>query len=93
MLNAGSETNEVFVDTQLVGRLEDGQQEFLQKWLDSAPALVCSEESLYPDEALATVPHANEIEGSPLRIRADALMSNTSFNLIKPKWREVISIS
>lgn len=68
--------------------VEDGQQEFLQKWLDSGPALVCSEENLYPDEILGTTVSIGGSTGtnsSPLTLRTNALLNTTSFNLIKPK--------
>lgn len=35
-------------------RLEEQRTEFLQEWLNSGPALVCSEEHLYPEEFLGT---------------------------------------
>lgn len=60
--------------------VEDRQSEFLQKWLDSGPALVCSEENLYPEEILGTA------EENLLTVRTDALVNTKSFNLVKPKF-------
>lgn len=92
LLNLSSETTKSFGGKNLdLGslstNLEDGQQEFLQKWLDSGPALVCSEENLYPDEILGTTVSVAgpATTNSPLTLRTDALLNTTSFNLIKPK--------
>ncbi|KAK5640261.1 hypothetical protein RI129_011072 [Pyrocoelia pectoralis] len=81
LINVSAETNKSFSR----GRLDDGQQEFLQKWLDSGPALVCSEENLYPDEILGSTAAISNSDNSPLTLRTDALLTTTSFNLIKPK--------
>ncbi|KAF5282259.1 hypothetical protein FQR65_LT14391 [Abscondita terminalis] len=83
LINVSVETNKSF--RSVGSRLEDGQQEFLQKWLDSGPALVCSEEHLYPDEILGNTVGISNSNNSPLTMRTDALLNTTSFNLIKPK--------
>lgn len=63
------------------------QREFLEKWLDNGPALVASEENLYPEEILG-VEEVNPHPVTPQRqltMRTDALLNTTSFNLVKPK--------
>ncbi|XP_044759353.1 UV radiation resistance-associated protein isoform X2 [Coccinella septempunctata] len=61
------------------------QEEFLQNWLRTGPALVCSDKNLYPDEYLGSTSSVQSAE-SPLTARTDALVSNKSFNLVKPKY-------
>lgn len=74
---AGSDPSIAIANVELPSSLENGQQEYLKKWLDSGP-IVCSEENLYPDEVIgATV---------PLTTRTDALLNTKSFNLVKPKY-------
>lgn len=85
MLNISSDTSKDGVNLGLPESPEDQQQEFLQKWLDSGPALVCSEQSLYPDEILGTVADESVPERH-LTLRTDALLNTTSFNLVKPKF-------
>ncbi|KAF5281404.1 hypothetical protein FQA39_LY17800 [Lamprigera yunnana] len=85
LLNVSSDTNKSFSSGPLAGRLDEGQQEFLQKWLQSGPALVCSEENLYPEEILGNTVTISTSDSSPLTLRTDALLNTTSFNLIKPK--------
>ncbi|KAK4873183.1 hypothetical protein RN001_015212 [Aquatica leii] len=85
LINVSAESNKSFNSRPLNSRLDDGQQEFLQKWLDSGPALVCSEENLYPDEILGSTIGISNSSSSPLTTRTDALLNTTSFNLIKPK--------
>lgn len=84
VLNTSPETIKNKVDdldlVMLPESVEDRQSEFLQKWLDSGPALISSEENLYPEEILGTV------EENLLAIRTDALANTTSFNLVKPKF-------
>lgn len=41
-------------DSTLSNSLQEGRTEFLQEWLNNGPALVCSEEHLYPEEILGT---------------------------------------
>ncbi|XP_019872280.2 UV radiation resistance-associated gene protein isoform X2 [Aethina tumida] len=60
-----------------------GQQQFLEKWLETGPNLVCSEESLYPDEILGST--SLNFSTQPLTARTDALMNTKSFNLVRPK--------
>lgn len=60
------------------------QEEFMQNWLRTGPALVCSDKNLYPDEYLGSTSSVQNTE-SPLTARADALVSTKSFNLVKPK--------
>lgn len=66
---------------------EIDQREFLEKWLDNGPALVASEENLYPEEILG-VEEINPHPVTPQRqltLRTDALINTTTFNLVKPK--------
>lgn len=71
---------------ELPPSLEDGQ-EYLRKWLDSGPAMVCSEENLYPEEVMGTtVKEGGSGNGVPLTERTDALLNTKSFNLVKPKY-------
>lgn len=71
--------------TELPPSLDDGQ-EYLRKWLDSGPAMVCSEENLYPEEVMGTTAredgHGGRVE---LTARTDALLNTKSFNLVKPR--------
>lgn len=60
------------------------QEEFMQNWLRTGPALVCSDKNLYPDEYLGSTSSVQNSE-SPLTARTDALVSTKSFNLVKPK--------
>ncbi|KAJ8924929.1 hypothetical protein NQ315_001092 [Exocentrus adspersus] len=68
--------------SQLPSSLQEGQHEYLEKWLKTTPGLICSNENLYPDEYLGT---SSASQGSPLMARTDALLSTKSFNLVKPK--------
>ncbi|KAJ8954099.1 hypothetical protein NQ318_004404 [Aromia moschata] len=70
--------------TAFAKTLEDGQQEFLEKWLESTPDLICSTENLYPDEFLGATSGV-VAENSPLTARTDALLKTKSFNLVKQK--------
>lgn len=85
LLNISSDVSNDGINIGLPGSSEERQQEFLQKWLDSGPALVCSEQSLYPDEVLGTVADVSRPERQ-LTSRTDALLNTTSFNLVKPKF-------
>ncbi|KAL3284099.1 hypothetical protein HHI36_018267 [Cryptolaemus montrouzieri] len=79
-------------DTKLVDSVESTaknfiskeQQEFMQNWLRTGPALVCSDRSLYPDEYLGSTSSVQAVD-SPLTARTDALLTTKSFNLVKPK--------
>ncbi|KAJ8927868.1 hypothetical protein NQ314_019612 [Rhamnusium bicolor] len=70
---------------ELPKSLEESQQEFLEKWLESAPNLICSNENLYPDEFLGTTSGQIVTQNNPLMARTDALLNTKSFNLVKPK--------
>ncbi|CAH0547955.1 unnamed protein product [Brassicogethes aeneus] len=62
---------------------DSDQKKFLEKWLETGPNLVCSEESLYPEEILGTT---SSIQApKPLTARTDALLNTKSFNLVRPK--------
>lgn len=78
-----NKTEQLSDSSSLPHSMEDTQCEFLQKWLDSGPALVCSEENLYPEEILG---FTQETEANPLTMRTEALLNRTSFNLVKPKF-------
>ncbi|KAJ8979568.1 hypothetical protein NQ317_019143 [Molorchus minor] len=72
--------NEIYVRN-----LQDGQQEFLEQWIESAPNLIYSMENLYGDEFLGSSSGQIVSENSPLMARTDALINTKSFNLVKPK--------
>ncbi|XP_018564038.1 uncharacterized protein LOC108905583 [Anoplophora glabripennis] len=80
-LNLNSGENESIM---LPECLQEGQQEFLEKWLKTTPNFISSDENLYPDEYLGTS-SGTASQNSPLMARTDALLSTKSFNLVKPK--------
>ncbi|XP_025830467.1 UV radiation resistance-associated gene protein [Agrilus planipennis] len=68
--------------------VENSQQDFLQKWLNNGTVLVSSDENIFHDE---TTSESSKVSASPssnettLNERTTALLSKTSFNLVKPK--------
>lgn len=85
-LDKESET-ELLIDNSNESETHDGisgvQQGFLENWLRTGPALVCSDKNLYPEEHLGST--STHQDDSPLTARTDALLNTKSFNLVKPK--------
>lgn len=85
LINVSSETNAR--DINKIAEVDP--KEFLEKWLDNGPALVTSEQHLYPDEILGvednTSSGSTSVPEKQLTLRTDALLNTTSFNLVKPK--------
>lgn len=75
---------------------DEKQEVYLRQWLETGPALICSEEHLYPDEVLgvtANIPNTRQpsiastsaSSDTPLTARTNALLARKTFNLVKPK--------
>lgn len=87
--DAGSEptlNEEIDTRSKPTGESIDKQEVYLRQWLETGPALICSEEHLYPDEVLGvTAVASTSTQDTPLTARTNALLARKTFNLVKPK--------
>ncbi|KAK9881429.1 hypothetical protein WA026_016315 [Henosepilachna vigintioctopunctata] len=79
--NLNQNSTDVLDSKNLMSR---DHEEFMQNWLRTGPALVCTDKNLYPEEFLGTQSSVQNAD-SPLTARTDALLTTKSFNLVKPR--------